>query len=113
MNQEELILVSQGSKLVYATDFGDTPDNRIKLEALARGAHTLFCEATFLQHERAQAQRTGHLTTHACGEIANQAQVEHLIPFHFSRRYEERPWRVYQEIVAVCPQVVRPKQDSA
>ncbi len=87
---EDLILISQGSKLVYATDFADTPDNRIKLRALAQGAHTLFCEATFLQQEQAQAQRTGHLTTLACGEIANEAQVQHLIPFHFSRRYEHR-----------------------
>ncbi|MCU7921997.1 MAG: hypothetical protein KZQ88_04800 [Candidatus Thiodiazotropha sp. (ex Dulcina madagascariensis)] len=109
---EDLILISQGSKLVYATDFADTLDNRIKLKALAQGAHTFFCEATFLQQESAQARCTGHLTTLACGEIANEAQVQHLIPFHFSRRYEEQPWRVYQEIAAVCPQVVRPKQDS-
>ncbi len=110
---EDLILISQGSRLVYATDFADTLDNRIKLRALTQGAHTFFCEATFLQQERAQARRTGHLTTLACGEIANEAQVQHLIPFHFSRRYEKHPWRVYQEIAAVCPQLVRPKQDSA
>jgi len=109
---EALILIRQGSKLVYATDFADTPDNRIKLRVLAQGAHTFFCEATFLQQEREQARRTGHLTTLACGEIANEAQVQHLIPFHFSRRYEDQPWRVYQEIATVCPQVVRPKQDS-
>ncbi len=109
---EDLILISQGSKLVYATDFADTLDNRIRLRTLAQGAHTFFCEATFLQQERAQARRTGHLTTLACGEIANEAQVQHLIPFHFSRRYEKHPWRVYQEIAAVCPQLVRPKQDS-
>ncbi|MDJ0805605.1 MAG: Clp1/GlmU family protein [Gammaproteobacteria bacterium] len=109
---DELILVSQGSKLVYATDFADTPENRTGLQALAQGAHTLFCEATFLQQDELQARRTGHLTTLACGEIANQSRVAHLIPFHFSRRYEDDPWRVYQEIAAVCPQLVRPKAYS-
>jgi ribonuclease BN (tRNA processing enzyme) len=55
-----------------------------------------------------QARRTGHLTTLACAEIANKACVRHLIPFHFSRRYEEVPWRVYDEIAEACPQVVMP-----
>lgn len=105
---EELILTSRGDKLVYATDFSDTPDNRARMIALARGAHTLFCEATFLQKESDQARRTGHLTTLACGEIAREARVERLIPFHFSRRYEDEPWRLYHEIAVVCPQLVRP-----
>ncbi len=107
---DELILVTLGSNLVYATDFADTTENRRKLQTLAKRAHTLFCEATFLQQESEQARRTGHLTTLACGEIGNEAEVKHLIPFHFSRRYEEQPWRVYREIAAVCPQVVIPKQ---
>ena len=106
---KELISVTHGEKLVYATDFADTVENRQKIYALAMDAHTLFCEATFLQQELKQAKRTGHLTTYACGEIANAARVQHLIPFHFSRRYENQPWRVYQEIGAVCPQLVRPK----
>ncbi|MEN8132948.1 MAG: hypothetical protein ABFS45_22780, partial [Pseudomonadota bacterium] len=106
----ELILATLGSKLVYATDFADTAANRQQLQALAQRAHTLFCEASFLQQESEQARRTGHLTTRACGEIANQAKVQHLIPFHFSRRYEEQPWRIYREIGAVCPQLVIPRQ---
>jgi ribonuclease BN (tRNA processing enzyme) len=105
----DLTRVSEARRLVYATDFADTPDNRVKLMHLAQGAHTLFCEATFLQQDQAQAIRTGHLTTRACGEIANQARVRYLVPFHFSRRYEAQPWRVYQEIAAVCPRVVVPK----
>ena len=76
---------------------------------LARGAQCLLCEASFLNQDRAQAERTGHLTTRACGEIAAAAGVRYLVPFHFSRRYESEPWRVYEEIAAVCPQVVIPK----
>lgn len=105
----DLTLTGQGDKLVYATDLADTPENRRRLVALAAGAHCLFCEASFLERDRAQAERTGHLTARACGEIASAAGVRFLIPFHFSRRYEAEPWRVYEEIGCTCPQVVVPK----
>jgi ribonuclease BN (tRNA processing enzyme) len=105
----ELVLTGPGKKLVYATDFSDTEDNRRRLVALAHGAHTLFCEATFLEEDAGQAARTAHLTTRACGEIAAQAQVARLVPFHFSRRYEDDPERIYEEIAAVCTAVAMPK----
>lgn len=76
---------------------------------LPGSAQYLLCEASFLSQDRAQAERTGHLTARACGEIAAAAGVRYLIPFHFSRRYESEPARVYDEIAAVCPQVVIPK----
>jgi ribonuclease BN (tRNA processing enzyme) len=61
-----------------------------------------------MEKDAAQARHTGHLTTSACGGIACKAGVRHLIPFHFSRRYEDAPWQVYDEIAAVCPQLVKP-----
>ncbi len=76
--------------------------------ALARGAHTLFCESTFLEADAAQAARTAHLTTRACAEIAEAAGVARLVPFHFSRRYEKDPAPVYAEIAAACAAVVIP-----
>lgn len=105
----ELTQITQGEKLVYATDFADTSDNRQKIQALAKNAYMFFCEATFMQQESEQAARTGHLTTKACGEIANEAKVQHLIPFHFSRRYGRATLEIYREIGAICPQVVMPK----
>lgn len=108
----DLVLISPGKKLVYATDFSDSEDNRRRLVALARGAHTLFCESTFLEQDAAQARRTAHLTTRACGEIAEAAHVARLVPFHFSRRYEDDPERIYEEISAICSTVVVPKSMS-
>ena len=105
---EDLLFIQPGKKLVYATDFADTTTNRERLVAFARHAHTLFCEASFLQAEAAHALSNGHLTTHACADIANQAGVARLVPFHFSRRYQSHPDRIYDEIEAICPQVVRP-----
>jgi ribonuclease BN (tRNA processing enzyme) len=105
----DLVLIGPGKKLVYATDFSDTEDNSRRLVALAHGAHTLFCEATFLEEDAEQARRTAHLTTRACGEIAAKARVARLVPFHFSRRYEDEPERIYEEIAAVCTAVAIPK----
>ena len=106
---DELLLITSGRKLVYATDLADTADNRQQLTALAQGAHTFFCEAAFVKANADQAAYTGHLTARACGEIATAADVERLVPFHFSRRYEKEPERVYDEIREVCSRLVAPK----
>ena len=104
----DLIRVTPRQKLVYATDLADTPANREKLTVLARGAYTFFCEAAFVEADRESAERTGHLTARACGEIATAAGVKHLVPFHLSRRYENAPRRVYDEVRAACSRVVVP-----
>jgi ribonuclease Z len=105
---QELVLINPGKKLAYATDFADTPENRNRVTALAHGAHTLFCEATFAEADAARAVRTAHLTTRACAEIAEAAGVARLVPFHFSRRYERDPGRMYAEIAAACNVVAIP-----
>lgn len=104
----EITLTEPGKKLVYATDLADTPDNRARLVRLAQDAHTLFCEAPFVRADAAQAKRTGHLTTRACGEIATAADVVQLIPFHFSRRYSDDIEPLYREIATVCSRLVTP-----
>lgn len=106
----DLILIAPGQKLVYATDLADTAANRARLIALARGANVLCCEAAFLAADADQAARTGHLTARACGEIAVAADVAMLVPFHFSRRYQSEPERVYAEIQSVCPRMVEPRE---
>ena len=106
---DELIRIAPAQKLVYATDLADIGANREKLVALARGAHTFFCEAAFIEADRRHAERSGHLTTRGCGEIAHAAGVERLVPFHFSRRYEDNPFRVYEEVKSSCSRVVFPK----
>ncbi|HEX5512884.1 MAG TPA: MBL fold metallo-hydrolase [Gammaproteobacteria bacterium] len=94
----DILFDSPGVKLVYATDFADTIGNRGQLTALARGADLLICEATFLMADADQAERTGHLTTRASIEIAAAAQARQFIPFHFSRRYQDRPGEIYAEL---------------
>lgn len=105
---DDLVLMQPGKKLVYATDLADTADNRQRLITLARHAHTFFCESSFMEKDTLQASRTGHLTTRACGEIATASEVGRLMPFHFSRRYENNPQSLYDEIEESCARLVKP-----
>ena len=106
---DQLLEITPAQKLVYATDIADTATNREKMTALARGAHTFFCEAAFIAADARHAERSGHLTSKACGEVAHAAGVERLVPFHFSRRYEESPQQVYSEVKSSCPLAVLPR----
>lgn len=106
---ERLLFITPGKKIVYATDLADTADNRQQLTHLAQHAHTLFCEASFIEADVDHAIRNGHLTTRACGEIAATAGVARLVPFHFSRRYTGNPQQLYEEINMYCGRVVLPQ----
>lgn len=91
--------------LAYITDIADTPDNRARAVAFARDADLLVCESTFTQADHARAAQTRHLTSRACAEIARDARVKRLVPFHFSPRYQDQPEQVYAEILSIFPHV--------
>jgi ribonuclease BN (tRNA processing enzyme) len=102
----DLTFIRPGKKFIYAADMADTPANRRKIIAFARGGHTLFCETAFMAVDGERATATQHLTTTAAVEIARAAGVERLVPFHFSKRYERDPARVYAEIRALAGPVM-------
>jgi ribonuclease BN (tRNA processing enzyme) len=108
----QLLMISPGKRLVYATDLADTMENRGRLVGLARYAHTLFLEAVFTEADAEHGRTHGHLTARACGEIATSAGVSHLVPFHLSRRYANDPLAVFDEIEAACGCVVRPGPEA-
>lgn len=102
-----------GQAIVYATDFADTPGNIRNLTNLAAGAHTLFCEASFMVADTEQAKRTHHLTTDATARIANQAGVRQLIAFHFSHRYARKRDAVYRELAGFTDRLLVPEPENA
>jgi ribonuclease BN (tRNA processing enzyme) len=99
--RDALVTTLPGKRLVYATDFADTERNRERLQQLAAGADLFICESTFCSADYSQAEDTRHLTARACAEIGKAAQVERLVPFHFSKRYTDRVGEVYAELRAV------------
>ena len=93
-----LLTVTAGQKIAYVTDATDTPANRARIVALARDADILFIEAAFAAADASLAERRAHLTTTAAGEIARQANVRRVEPFHFSPRYAGEEPRMLAEV---------------
>jgi len=85
--KQRVLRVEAGEKIAYVTDAAYTPGNREKIVELARGADYLFIEATFLHLDRERARDRAHLTARQAGELAREAGVARVIPFHFSPRH--------------------------
>ncbi len=97
----DLISVTPGQRLACLTDFADTPAN-CTAAALARGADILFIEAPFAAADAALALDRRHLTTRAVGEIAREAGVRRIEPFHFSPRYLGQETQLLAEVAAAA-----------
>src|SRR5262249_38740484 len=94
----DLVTVTPGQKIAYATDTADTPANRAAIIALARSADVLFIEAAFSKADAGIAAERAHLTTTAAGEIARAAGARRVEPFHFSARYAGEEERMLAEV---------------
>jgi ribonuclease Z len=96
----DLLTVIAGQKIAYVTDVADTPANRAAIVALVQNADILFIEAAFAGADAALARERAHLTTTAAGEIAREANVRRVEPFHFSPRYAGEEERMLAEVMA-------------
>jgi ribonuclease Z len=95
-----LVTLTPGQKIGYVTDAADTPANRAAIRQLVQGADTLLIEATFAAADAGLAAARAHLTTTAAGEIARDAGVRRVEPFHLSPRYAEREPEMLAEVQA-------------
>jgi ribonuclease Z len=96
----DLLTVTAGQKVGYVTDVADTAANRGAILALVQNADILFIEAAFAGADEALARQRAHLTTTAAGEIAREANVRRVEPFHFSPRYLGEQQRMLAEVMA-------------
>ena len=96
----DLLTVTAGQKIAYVTDVADTPANRAAIVALIENADVLFIDAAFAGADAALARDRAHLTTTAAGEIAREANVRRVEPFHFSPRYRGEQERMLAEVMA-------------
>ena len=96
----DILTVTPGQKIGYVTDVADTPDNRKAIVELVGHANLLFIEAAFARADVALATERAHLTTEAAGQIARQAGVRRVEPFHFSTRYAGEDERMQNEVAA-------------
>lgn len=54
---------------------------------IAKNAKIMLCESTYLDEDRALAEKHNHLTAKQAALLAKEAQAERLILTHFSARY--------------------------
>jgi ribonuclease Z len=96
-----VLIVTPGQKIAYVTDVANTAANRKAIIRLAQHADLLFIEAVFAEADAALAEERAHLTTVAAGQIAREAGVRRVEPFHLSHRYEaEDHARLLKEVEA-------------
>ena len=95
----DVLTVTPGQKIGYVTDVADTADNRKAVVELVKSADLLFIESAFARADVALATERAHLTTEAAGQIARQAGVRRVEPFHFSPRYAGEDARMQNEVM--------------
>ncbi|MFC1463823.1 MAG: ribonuclease Z [Candidatus Brachytrichaceae bacterium NZ_4S206] len=89
-----------GAKLVMTGDIGETTG----LEKVARNAHALVTEATYMDADVELARQNSHITAGQAARLAREANVKQLILTHISGRYRERDLEA--EARAIFPNTV-------
>jgi ribonuclease Z len=103
----DVLTVTPGQKIGYVTDVAHTVGNRKAIVELVKNADLLFIESAFAKADVALATERAHLTTEAAGQIARQAGVRRVEPFHFSPRYAGEDQRMENEVVAAFAEHLR------
>lgn len=85
----QIVHIDEVSHLQKGESFSIVLDTRYCPAAvqLASGASLLLCESTYLERERALANKHQHLTAKDAARIAFEAEVGMLVLTHFSARY--------------------------
>jgi ribonuclease Z len=96
--KREALHITPGQRVAYVVDAAAHADNMARAVRLARGADRLYIEAAFADEDAELADARFHLTAGKAGEIARQAGVRQVIPFHHSPRYVERPELIAQQV---------------
>lgn len=90
--RERLIVETPGDSIAYLTDFIlDEPAIERLTEAL-RGCRVMVCEGQYRHADLDLARKNFHMTTVLSATLAQRAQVEELVLFHLSDRYERAEW---------------------
>lgn len=86
--KETILTVEPGQKIAYVADSAYHEANASRIISLARDADYLFIEAPFPEADADRARERFHLTAQRAGQLAREANVRQVVPFHFSPRYE-------------------------
>jgi ribonuclease Z len=96
--RREALRVTPGQRVAYVVDAAAHAGNMARAICLARSADRLYIEAAFADEDADLANARFHLTAGKAGEIAREAGVGQVIPFHHSPRYVDRPELIAQQV---------------
>ncbi|MGO9614679.1 MAG: ribonuclease Z [Dissulfurispiraceae bacterium] len=93
----EIVTITRGQKISYVMDLAPSDENVAQIIPFIHGSDLLFCEAYFLEEDRARAKERNHLTAALAGRIAREAEVGSLVIMHFSPKYRHCANDLYDE----------------
>jgi ribonuclease Z len=97
--KSKVVSIAAGCKIAYVADSVFSPENAEKIVGIASAADHLFIEACFLEEDSDRARDKYHLTARQAGELARQAGVKRVTPFHFSPKYQGRGELLVTEVM--------------
>lgn len=107
----KLIVETPGDSVAYLTDFLLDEPAIERLAVALRGCRTIVCEGQYRHADVALAKKNYHMTTVLAANLAQQAQVDELILFHLSDRYERTEWEtMLMEAREIFPNATYPPQ---
>lgn len=99
-----LLVETPGDSIAYLTDFLMDEAAQERLVSALQGCQTVICESQYCHADLTLAQNNYHMTTRQAATMAKEAQIETLVLFHLSRRYEAAQWQeMLQEAQAIFP----------
>lgn len=90
--RDKLIVESSGKSIAYLTDFLLDEPTFDRLTDWLGGCQTLVCEAQYRCEDIELAANYHHATTDQVSRLAAAAEVQELVLFHLSDRYDRREW---------------------
>jgi ribonuclease Z len=95
--RNRILKITPGQKIGYVVDTIYNQQTREAIRNLIFGADQLFIEAAFLEKESGRAWEKNHLTARQAGNLAREAGVKRMIPFHISPKYSHDFEQVLEE----------------
>jgi ribonuclease Z len=99
-----LLIETPGAVMAYLTDFLLDEPTMAELAQTVHGCGTLVCSVPYCQADCELAARNHHLTAIQAAALAKRAEVDELVLFHLSDRYDRTQWAgILQEARSVFP----------
>jgi ribonuclease Z len=107
--RRQLLVETSGDSLAYLTDFLMDEKTQEQLATVLQNCTVMICECQYLAADRALADRHYHMTATQVAETARCANVQQLVLFHLSDRYNKTEWlELLKEAQTIFPNTTFP-----